>query len=100
MLFILCLAGTSLNSTANSGSFESSPQSGPSRSASIRVKDSLGHRVTFSDTQNVCGSRQSSLPSVESDLSLHETEWKDEFDPDVELRRKTSPSRFDHTDGK
>ncbi|KAF4529364.1 hypothetical protein B566_EDAN016813 [Ephemera danica] len=89
--------GTSLNS-GNSGSFESSPQSGPSRSASIRVKDSLGHRVTFSaDTQNVCASRQSSLPSVESDLSLQDPEWRDDIDPEVELRRKPT-LKYDHTD--
>ncbi|XP_059485480.1 bridge-like lipid transfer protein family member 1 isoform X2 [Neocloeon triangulifer] len=77
-------------------SFESSPQSGPSRSASIKTKEGVGPRVTFSpDTHNIYGSRQSSLPSMESDLSLPEYD----IDPDVELRRKPSPSKFDLRDG-
>ncbi|XP_065331514.1 bridge-like lipid transfer protein family member 1 isoform X1 [Cloeon dipterum] len=76
-------------------SFESSPQSGPSRSASIRAKEPIGPRVTFSpDTQNIYGSRQSSLPSMESDLSLPEYD----IDPEVELRRKPSPSKYDMPD--
>lgn len=36
------------------GSFDSSPRSGPSRSASLRVKTTEhGPRVTFSDTQTM-----------------------------------------------
>lgn len=40
--------------SGNSGSYESSPRSGPSRSASLRVRTNVGPRVTFSDTQAMC----------------------------------------------
>jgi len=46
--------GASINSNGNSASFESSPHSGPSRSASLRVRGLSGPRVTFSDTHNIC----------------------------------------------
>ncbi|PSN42909.1 Uncharacterized protein C0J52_12033, partial [Blattella germanica] len=95
------IGGASINSNGNSASFESSPRSGPSRSASLRVRGLSGPRVTFSDTHNIC--RQSSLPSAGSDLSLPEgeLEWTggDHVDIDgdkVELRRKPSPY-FEHT---
>jgi hypothetical protein len=48
------MGGTSITSNGNSASFESSPRSGPSRSASLRVRGLSGPRVTFSDTHNVC----------------------------------------------
>lgn len=78
--------------TTNSGSYESSPRSGPSRSASLRVRNMDGPRVTFSDTQHM--GRQSSLPSASSELSLPETQmdWADHIDIDgqkVEMRKKT-----------
>ncbi|XP_063234537.1 bridge-like lipid transfer protein family member 1 isoform X2 [Bacillus rossius redtenbacheri] len=96
--------GASLNSNGTSGSFESSPRSGPSRSASLRVRG-LGPRVTFSDTHNIC--RQSSLPSAGSDLSLPEgdLDWPEHIDIDgekVELRRKSSTystASYDYVDG-
>ncbi|KAG8228088.1 hypothetical protein J437_LFUL000087, partial [Ladona fulva] len=63
---------------AHTGSFESSPHSGPSRSTSLRVKG-LGPRVTFSESHNICStpspSRQSSLISGgDSELSLGDIE--------------------------
>ncbi|XP_069702783.1 bridge-like lipid transfer protein family member 1 isoform X3 [Periplaneta americana] len=99
------VGGASINSNGNSASFESSPRSGPSRSASLRVRGLSGPRVTFSDTHNIC--RQSSLPSAGSDLSLPEgdLEWTggDHIDisgDKVELRRKSpySPSNYDHVE--
>jgi hypothetical protein len=48
------IGGASINSNGNSASFESSPRSGPSRSASLRVRGLSGPRVTFSDTHNIC----------------------------------------------
>ncbi|XP_051162533.1 transmembrane protein KIAA1109 homolog isoform X5 [Leptopilina boulardi] len=77
--------------SANSASYESSPRSGPSRSASLRVKGLSGPRVTFSDTHTMC--RQSSLPSAGSELSLPEGElnWPDTIEIEgeqVELRKK------------
>ncbi|GLG98163.1 Uncharacterized protein GBIM_04765, partial [Gryllus bimaculatus] len=93
--------GASVNSNGNSASFESSPRSGPSRSASLRVRGlgAGGPRVTFSDTHNMC--RQSSLPSAGSDLSLPEgdVEWDvgvgahhmDIGGERVELRRRPPP---------
>ncbi|KAF5303327.1 hypothetical protein FQA39_LY10066 [Lamprigera yunnana] len=80
--------------SGNSGSYESSPHSGPSRSASLRVKANTGPRVTFSDTQ-MC--RQSSLPTASSEISLPESQldWVDHLTVDgerVELRRKLPPS--------
>ena len=48
------IGGASINSNGNSASFESSPRSGPSRSASLRVRGLTGPRVTFSDTHNIC----------------------------------------------
>ncbi|KAL0269606.1 UNVERIFIED_CONTAM: hypothetical protein PYX00_007281 [Menopon gallinae] len=58
----------SIRSAATSNSFDSSPRSGPSRSASLRVRESGEPHVTFSDNNTIC--RQSSLPSADSDLSL------------------------------
>ncbi|KAK4878280.1 hypothetical protein RN001_010786 [Aquatica leii] len=80
--------------SGNSGSYESSPRSGPSRSASLRVKTNSGPRVTFSDT-HMC--RQSSLPTASSELSLPESQldWVDHLTVDgekVELRKKLPPS--------
>lgn len=40
--------------SGNSASFESSPRSGPSRSASLRVKTGGQPKVTFSDTHTIC----------------------------------------------
>ncbi|PNF17353.1 hypothetical protein B7P43_G02988, partial [Cryptotermes secundus] len=88
------IGGASINSNGNSASFESSPRSGPSRSASLRVRGLSGPRVTFSDTHNVC--RQSSLPSAGSELSLPEgdLEWTGDHieisGERVELRQKPS----------
>lgn len=58
--------------TTTSASYESSPRSGPSRTASLRVRSGTvgptGPRVTFSD-----GHRQCSLPSADSEISL--SQW-------------------------
>ncbi|XP_025833255.1 uncharacterized protein KIAA1109-like, partial [Agrilus planipennis] len=83
------------SSSINSGSYESSPKSGPSRSASLRVKNTAGPRVTFSDAQNIC--RQSSLPTASSELSLPEgnLDWVSHLNVDgekVELRKKLPTS--------
>uniref|UniRef100_A0A1B6DJ95 Bridge-like lipid transfer protein family member 1 C-terminal domain-containing protein n=2 Tax=Clastoptera arizonana TaxID=38151 RepID=A0A1B6DJ95_9HEMI len=63
-----------------SGSFESSPQSGPSRTASLRASRMRGigaPRVTFSDVHNI--TRQSSLPSASSEVSLPvDEDWPNE----------------------
>ncbi|XP_031778300.1 transmembrane protein KIAA1109 homolog isoform X4 [Nasonia vitripennis] len=92
--------------SANSGSYESSPKSGPSRSASLKVKGLSGPRVTFSDTHTMC--RQSSLPSAGSDLSLPEgsLDWPDTIEIEgeqVQLRKKnkdiSSTSSYDSTEG-
>ncbi|XP_015586515.1 uncharacterized protein KIAA1109 isoform X3 [Cephus cinctus] len=92
--------------SANSASFESSPRSGPSRSASLRVRGLSGPRVTFSDTHTMC--RQSSLPSAGSELSLPEgdLEWPDTIDIEgeqVELRKKhrdtSCASSYDSMEG-
>ncbi|XP_006618311.1 transmembrane protein KIAA1109 isoform X10 [Apis dorsata] len=78
--------------SANSASYESSPRSGPSRSASLRVRGLSGPRVTFSDTHTM--GRQSSLPSAGSELSLPEgeLEWPEAIEIDgerVELKKKS-----------
>nr|XP_033335326.1 transmembrane protein KIAA1109 homolog isoform X11 [Megalopta genalis] len=78
--------------SANSASYESSPRSGPSRSASLRVRGLGGPRVTFSDTHTM--GRQSSLPSAGSELSLPEGEldWPQTIEIEgerVELRKKS-----------
>ncbi|XP_076277865.1 transmembrane protein KIAA1109 homolog tweek isoform X5 [Lasioglossum baleicum] len=78
--------------SANSASYESSPRSGPSRSASLRVRGLSGPRVTFSDTHTM--GRQSSLPSAGSELSLPEGEldWPQTIEIEgerVELRKKS-----------
>ncbi|XP_011301889.1 uncharacterized protein KIAA1109 isoform X7 [Fopius arisanus] len=93
--------------SANSASYESSPRSGPSRSASVRVRNLGGPRVTFSDTHTMC--RQSSLPSASSELSLPEGEidWPPETmeieGEQVELRRKrpdgSCASSYDSMEG-
>lgn len=85
-----------LDTTA--GSFESSPRSGPSRSASLRVKSTdKGPRVTFSDTQTM--NRQKSLPSASSEMSLPETQldWVDQLDIDGEkvMLRKKLPASYE-----
>ncbi|XP_014476117.1 PREDICTED: uncharacterized protein KIAA1109 isoform X1 [Dinoponera quadriceps] len=96
---------TEINS-ANSASYESSPRSGPSRSASLRVRGLGGPRVTFSDTHTMC--RQSSLPSAGSDLSLPEgeLEWPETIEIEgerVELRKKnrdiSCTSSYDSMEG-
>ncbi|XP_050452726.1 transmembrane protein KIAA1109 isoform X1 [Cataglyphis hispanica] len=96
---------TEINS-ANSASYESSPRSGPSRSASLRVKGLGGPRVTFSDTHTM--GRQSSLPSASSDLSLPEgeLEWPETIEIEgerVELRKKnrdtSCTSSYDSMEG-
>lgn len=83
---------------AESTSLHGSPYSGPSRSASLRIRVDPSQRVSFSDTM-----RQSSLPSADSETSFPETdlEWPmcDDLDvseiqvldingEQVELRRK------------
>nr|CAD7569538.1 unnamed protein product [Timema californicum] len=98
------MGGVSVNCNGNSASFDSSPHSGPSRSASLRVRGLSGPRVTFSDTHNIC--RQSSLPSAGSELSLPEgdLEWPNRNHINiggekVELRRKPSAymtTMYDH----
>lgn len=61
---------SSVLSEATSNSFDSS------RSASLRVREASGPRVTFNEIRNVC--RKSSLPSVDSDVSLPlDSEWGD-----------------------
>ncbi|KAH0953833.1 hypothetical protein HN011_011903 [Eciton burchellii] len=96
---------TEINS-ANSASYESSPRSGPSRSASLRVRGLGAPRVTFSDTHTMC--RQSSLPSASSDLSLPEgdLEWPETIEIEgerVELRKKnrdaSCTSSYDSMEG-
>uniref|UniRef100_A0A6P7G1L5 Transmembrane protein KIAA1109 homolog isoform X3 n=1 Tax=Diabrotica virgifera virgifera TaxID=50390 RepID=A0A6P7G1L5_DIAVI len=96
------IAKTSIETNVAS-SYESSPRSGPSRSASLRVKvGDPGPRVTFSDTQTI--GRQKSLPSASSDLSLPETQledWVDQINIDgqkVTLRKKL-PASYESVDG-
>ncbi|XP_075226335.1 transmembrane protein KIAA1109 homolog tweek [Lycorma delicatula] len=85
-----------------SGSFDSSPRSGPSRSASLKTTRGLGApKVTFCE-QNI--TRQSSLPSASSELSLPiDGELLDWHNPEgiPTLRTKLSPNKssFDSTDG-
>ncbi|XP_066144647.1 bridge-like lipid transfer protein family member 1 isoform X4 [Euwallacea fornicatus] len=86
----------------SAGSFDSSPRSGPSRSASLRVKATdQGPRVTFSDTQTM--SRQKSLPSASSEISLPETQldWVDHLDIDGEkvTLRKKMPASYECVEG-
>ncbi|XP_043249927.1 transmembrane protein KIAA1109 isoform X1 [Colletes gigas] len=92
--------------SANSASYESSPRSGPSRSASLRVRGLSGPRVTFSDTHTM--GRQSSLPSAGSELSLPEgeLEWPETIEIEgerVELRKKnrdiSCTSSYDSMEG-
>ncbi|CAG2059957.1 unnamed protein product, partial [Timema podura] len=100
------MGGVSVNCNGNSASFDSSPHSGPSRSASLRVRGLSGPRVTFSDTHNIC--RQSSLPSAGSELSLPEgdLDWPNRNHINiggekVELRRKPSAymtTMYDHAE--
>ncbi|KAG5893448.1 hypothetical protein JTB14_012167 [Gonioctena quinquepunctata] len=84
-------------------SYESSPKSGPSRSASLRVRTGeSGPRVTFSDTQTM--GRQKSLPSASSDLSLPETQfgdWVDQMDIEGEkvTLRKKLPASYESVEG-
>ncbi|XP_060534290.1 bridge-like lipid transfer protein family member 1 [Cylas formicarius] len=87
----------------NTGSYDSSPRSGPSRSASLRVKTvDAGPRVTFSDTQTMY--RQKSLPSASSEISLPEThlgDWVDQLDIDGEkvTLRKKLPASYESVEG-
>ncbi|KAJ8956249.1 hypothetical protein NQ318_014981 [Aromia moschata] len=89
--------------TNTASSYESSPRSGPSRSASLRVKTGdSGPRVTFSDTQTM--GRQKSLPSASSDLSLPDTQlgdWVDQLDVDGETvtLRKKFPASYESVEG-
>lgn len=89
--------------TNNSGSFESSPRSGPSRSASLRMKSSeSGPRVTFRDSQIM--SREASLPSVNSEISLPESQldWGEYLDIDGEkiMLRKKLPASCESVEDK
>jgi len=78
-----------------SGSFDSSPHSGPSRSASLRTPRGLGApRVTFSDTHNI--TRQASFPSASSELSLPVEDWTSDGLRSTLAAHKSS---FDSTDG-
>ncbi|XP_017781272.1 PREDICTED: uncharacterized protein KIAA1109 isoform X3 [Nicrophorus vespilloides] len=85
------------NLSPNSGSFDSSPRSGPSRSASLRVRSDHPH-VTFSDAQSI--ERQYSLPSASSDLSLPDSaDWPGSHHIDIDgeqvpLRKKPSSYEF------
>ncbi|CAH1991192.1 unnamed protein product [Acanthoscelides obtectus] len=96
------IAKSSLDTNIAS-SYESSPRSGPSRSASLRIKSGeAGPRVTFSDTQTM--GRQKSLPSAGSDLSLPETQladWVDQIDIDGETvtLRKKLPASYESMEG-
>lgn len=77
------------------GSTLSTPKSGPSRSASLKIPNPPSQRIAFAETM-----RQSSLPSAGSDVSFHEgsIDWPDSesglsdvIDVDgerVELRKK------------
>ncbi|XP_054257192.1 bridge-like lipid transfer protein family member 1 [Macrosteles quadrilineatus] len=81
--------------SVTSGSFDSSPHSGPSRSASLRASRGLGApRVTFSDAHNI--TRQASFPSASSELSLPVDDW-----PSDGLRSSLSAHKgsYDSTDG-
>lgn len=79
--------------TAEVGSLQSSPKSGPSRSASLKSRGNPSHRVSFNENM-----RQSSLPSADSKNSFPEVtmDWPDSelsdiIDVDgerVELRKK------------
>lgn len=98
------------NTSCTSASYESSPRSGPSRTASLRVRGAssggagapggAGPRVTFSDHHH----RQCSLPSADSELSL--SQWSSpeqgtHLDIDgerVELRRKGPPTSYESVD--
>lgn len=85
----------------NSASYDSSPRSGPSRSASLRARSPERPKVTFSDIQTV--GRQSSLPSASSESSLPESrlDWSDHLTIDgerVELRKKPLSS-YDSGEG-
>ncbi|KAK9874269.1 hypothetical protein WA026_002622 [Henosepilachna vigintioctopunctata] len=79
--------------TATTGSYESSPTSGPSRSSSLRVKNiDNGLRVHFNEQPTL---RKSSLPSACSDLSItgSQMDWVDQLDIDgekVQLRKRMS----------
>ncbi|XP_045469148.1 transmembrane protein KIAA1109 isoform X3 [Harmonia axyridis] len=79
------------NGQGMSGSYESSPTSGPSRSSSLRVKNiDNGLRVHFNEQPPT---RKSSLPSACSDLSIagSQIDWVDQLDIDgekVQLRKK------------
>lgn len=75
------------------GSVHSSPKSGPSRSASLKIR--ANQRVAFSDTM-----RQSSLPSADSEASFPISDWREEAEycdlqilevdgEQVELRKKS-----------
>lgn len=71
--------------TGNTGSYESSPRSGPSRSASLRVRNAeMGPKVTFSDT------RQASLPSASSETHLDWPEYLDIDGEKIMLRKKVA----------
>ncbi|KAF7285801.1 hypothetical protein GWI33_009982 [Rhynchophorus ferrugineus] len=92
----------SIKLDTNTGSFDSSPRSGPSRSASLRVKTTdQGPRVTFSDTQTM--NRQKSLPSASSEISLPETQldWVDQLDIEGEkvALRKKLPASYESVEG-
>ncbi|XP_046668210.1 transmembrane protein KIAA1109 homolog isoform X3 [Homalodisca vitripennis] len=72
-----------------SGSFDSSPRSGPSRSASLRASRGLGApRVTFSDAHNIT--------SASSELSLPVEDWTaDGLRSSLAVHKNS----FDSTDG-
>ncbi|KAK9751645.1 hypothetical protein QE152_g4782 [Popillia japonica] len=91
--------GQAGSGSGNSASYESSPRSGPSRSASLKVRSTDGPRVTFSDNIG----RQSSLPSASSDLSLPESNlvWPEHISIDgqnIELRKKL-PASYEFGEG-
>ncbi|KAK6639579.1 hypothetical protein RUM43_007852 [Polyplax serrata] len=94
---------SSVRSEVTSNSYDSPSRSGPSRSASLRVREVTGPRVTFNEIRNIC--RQSSLPSADSDISLPlDTEWGevDHIFVDgekVQLRKKYLDSSYDGLDG-
>lgn len=74
--------------TADGNSLDESSKSGPTRSASLKIRPNHSHRITFTDAM-----RQSSLPSgsPEVELSWKDGQLSDVIDVDgerVELRKK------------
>lgn len=91
----VCTMDTIFAADNELASVQSSPKSGPSRSASLKIRGNQTQRVAFSDTM-----RQSSLPSADSDVSFPIDDWREEAEysdrqilevdgEQVELRKKS-----------